>query len=178
LLLFSLVSLHAQDWVRTGSGLSDQRIRIAVADFKPVGGDPQTPTLKTTFDAILFSDLTNAGVFDMVSKSMAPAVTPGSPSEISLPQWAAAPANASMVAFGAMSVTNGRMTVSGWVYDAKNAGAPPVLGKQYGDTANQDSARAVAHRFADDIIARLSGVNGIAETKIYVVSSRTGSKEI
>ena len=170
--------LHAQDWVRTGSGLSDQRIRIAAADFKPLGGDPQTPTLKATFDAILFSDLTNAGVFDMVSKSMAPTATPGSPSEISLPQWAAEPANASMVAFGSLSVANGRMTVSGWVFDAKNAGAPQVLGKQYGDTANQDSARAIAHRFADDIIARLSGVNGIAETKIYFVSSRTGSKEI
>jgi TolB protein len=40
-------------------------------------------------------------------------------------------------------------------------------------------ARTLAHRFADDIIARLGGgVNGIAETRIYFVSNRTGSKEI
>ena len=40
-------------------------------------------------------------------------------------------------------------------------------------------ARTVAHRFADDIIERLGGgINGIAETKIYFVSNRTGSKEI
>jgi TolB protein len=170
--------IYAQDWVRTGSGLSNQRIRIAAADFKPVGGDPQTPELKTIFDATVFNDLTNAGVFDMVSKSMAPTATPGSPQEINLAQWSADPANASMVAFGALSTSGGRITVKGWVLDAKNPGSPQVLGKQYSDTASQDNARAIAHRFADDIIARLSGLSGIAETKVYFVSSRTGSKEI
>ena len=183
LLFFAYVSspislLQAQDWVRTGSGLGNQRIRIAAADFKPVGGDPQTPQFKTVFDATLYTDLSNAGVFDMVSKSMAPQATPGSPQEINLAQWAADPANAAMVAFGALSASNGRLTVSGWVLDAKNPGSPQVLGKQYGDTASQDNARAIAHRFADDIIARLSGVNGIAETKVYFVSARTGTKEI
>ena len=183
LLFFAYVSspisvLHAQDWVRTGSGLGNQRIRIAAADFKPVGGDPQTPQFKTVFDATLYTDLSNAGVFDMVSKSMAPQATPGSPQEINLAQWAADPANAAMVALGALSVGNGRLTVSGWVLDAKNPGSPQVLGKQYADTASQENARAIAHRFADDIIARLSGLNGIAETKIYFVSARTGTKEI
>ena len=171
--------LHAQDWVRTGSSLPDQRIRLAAADFKPVGGDPQTPSLKATFDSTLFNDLSNAGIFDMVSKSMAPAVTPGSPQEINLAQWAAEPANSSMVAFGALSSTNGRLTVYGWLFDAKNPTSPQILGKQYNEAASPDSARQVAHRFADEIIARLGGgINGIAETKIYFVSARTGSKEI
>ena len=40
-------------------------------------------------------------------------------------------------------------------------------------------ARTIAHQFADEIILRLGGgINGIAETKIYFVSSRTGTKEI
>jgi TolB protein len=174
-----LPALHAQDWVRTGSNLSNQRIRIAAADFKPVGSDPQVPSLKTTFDSTRYNDLSNAGIFDMVSKSMAPAVTPGSPQEINLSQWSADPANAAMVAFGGISAANGRITVSGWVLDAKNPGSPPVLGKQYSDNASQDAVRQIAHRFADEIIARLGGgLNGIAETKIYFVSSRTGSKEI
>ncbi len=69
-----------------------------------MGSDPQTPALKATFDATLYSDLANAGIFDMVSKSLAPQATPGSPQEISLAQWSAAPANAAMVAFGALSV--------------------------------------------------------------------------
>jgi TolB protein len=176
---FNSLRLNAQDWVHTGSHLDSRPIRLAVADFKPVGNDPQTPALKTIFDTVLFNDLNNAGIFDLVSKSLAPQAAPGSQQEIVLTQWSAAPANAAMVAFGAFSVTNGRLVVYGWLDDASNASNPQVLGKQYNEAANDDMARTVAHRFADEIIARLGGgINGIAETKIYFVSNRTGSKEI
>src|SRR3954468_11383914 len=170
---------HAQDWVHTGTNLGQARIRIAVADFKAASADPETPGLKATFDATLYSDLANAGIFDMVSKTMAPQATPGSPQEMNLPQWSAAPANAEMVAFGALSAQNGRLVVYGWLDDTRNTASPQVLGKQYNEAASQDMARTVAHRFADEIIARLGGgINGIAETTIYFVSSRTGTKEI
>jgi TolB protein len=173
------ICLSAQDWVHTGTNLGNDRIRIATADFKPVGQDPQTPALKAAFDATLFSDLNSAGIFDLVSKSLIPQVTPGSPQEINLPQWAAAPSNAAMVAFGALSATNGRLVVYGWLFDARNTVSPQVLGKQYNEIASQDMARTVAHRFADEIILRLGGgINGIAETKIFFVSSRSGTKEI
>ncbi len=181
LILASLLSIPsmAQDWVRTGSNLGQAKIRIAASDFKPVGADPQTPALKAVFDATLYSDLGNAGIFDLVSKSFAPQSMPGSPQEISLAQWSAAPASATMVAFGALSSTNGRLVVYGWLFDTSNAANPQVLGKQYNEAASEDMARTVAHRFADEIINRLGGgINGIAETKIYFVSSRTGSKEI
>jgi len=169
----------AQDWVHTGSNLGNARIRLAAADFKPVGADPQTPALKATFDSTLFNDLQNAGIFDMVSKSFAPNVTPGSPQEINLSQWSGDPANAAMVAFGALSSTGGRLTVYGWLFDTRNTANPQVLGKQYNEVASEDMARTVAHRFADEIISRLGGgINGIAETKIFFVSSRTGTKEI
>jgi len=178
-LLFLSAPARAQDWVRTGTNLGQARVRMAVADFKPVGADPETPNLKATFDATLYSDLANAGIFDMVSKTMAPQSTPGSPQEISLPQWSAAPANAEMVAFGALSANNGRLIVYGWLDDTRNTASPQVIGKQYNEAAGQDMARTIAHRFADEIIARLGGgINGIAETTIYFVSSRTGTKEI
>jgi TolB protein len=181
LVLTTLTSLPvaAQDWIHLGSNLGNERVRIAVANFKPVGTDPQTPALKAAFDATLYSDLANAGVFDLVSKSMAPIATPGSPQEINLAQWSAAPANAAMVAFGALSATNGRLVVYGWLDDTRNTANPQVLGKQYNEQASQDMARTIAHRFADEIILRLGGgINGIAETKIYFVSSRSGTKEI
>jgi TolB protein len=180
-LLISLAasSLAAQDWVHTGTNLGNDRIRIAAANFKPVGGDPQTPTLKAAFDATLYSDLANAGIFDLVSKSLLPQATPGAPQEINLSQWSTTPANAAMVAFGALAANNGRLVVYGWLFDSHNTGNPQVLGKQYNEQASQEMARTVAHRFADEIILRLGGgVNGIAETKIYFVSSRTGTKEI
>jgi TolB protein len=181
LLLVCLLAtqVHAQDWVKTGTNLGNARIRLAAADFKPAGTDPQTPPLKATFDATLYGDLANAGIFDLVSKSMLPQATPGSPQEINLSQWSAAPANSEMVAFGALSAVNGKLVVYGWLFDSRNTANPQVLGKQYNEAASQDMARTVAHRFADEIILRLGGgINGIAETKIYFVSSRSGSKEI
>jgi TolB protein len=171
--------LSAQDWVHTGTNLGADRVRIAAADFKPLGSDPQTPSLKATFDATVYSDLASAGIFEVVSKSLAPQSTPGSPQEINLPQWSGSPANAAMVAFGSLSADNGRLAVYGWLFDTRNATSPQVLGKQYNEAASQEMARTVAHRFADEIIMRLGGgINGIAETKIYFVSTRSGSKEI
>jgi TolB protein len=179
LICLAAAQLPAQDWVHTGTNLGNDRIRIAAADFKLGGADPQTPAMKAAFDATLYSDLGSAGIFDLVSKSLAPLTTPGSPQEINLSQWSAAPANAAMVAFGSLSAANGRLVVYGWLFDARNTVSPQVLAKQYNEAASQDSARTIAHRFADEIILRLGGgIDGIAETKIYFVSSRTGSKEI
>jgi TolB protein len=176
---FLTPQISAQDWVHTGTNLGNERIRLAAADFKPVGGDPETAPLKAIFDSTLYSDLSNAGIFDMVSKSLAPQSMPGSPQEFVADQWSAAPASAAMVAFGAVSAANGRLVVSGWLSDARTVGSAPVLASQYNEAASEEMARTVAHRFADEIIYRLGGaINGIAETKIYFVSNRTGSKEI
>jgi len=179
LICWRVPSLAAQDWVHTGTNLSNPIVRIAAADFKPVGGDPQTTALKAVFDATLFTDLGNAGIFDVVSKSMAPQSMPGSPQEMVLTQWSAPPASAAMVTFGSFSIDNGRLSVYGYLFDTGSPTNPQVLGKQYNEAASEDMARTVAHRFADEIIARLGGgTNGIAETKIYFVSNRTGTKEI
>src|SRR6202021_2001705 len=72
-------ALHAQDWIHTGSNLGNARIRIAAADFKSANEDPQTPSLKATFDTTLFSDLSTAGIFDLVSKGLVPQAVAGHP---------------------------------------------------------------------------------------------------
>jgi TolB protein len=182
-LLFALLvavsfPLHAQDWVRTGTNLGVSKIRIAAADFKATTADPQTSGLKSAFDQTLYNDLRYAGIFDVVSKSMIPNVTPGSPQEFSAAQWSAEPSNAAMVAFGNLAVSGGRVNVQGFLFDTHSTTNPQVLGKQYGDTATVEAARQIAHRFADEIIQTLGGIPGIAETKIYFVSNRSGSKEI
>ena len=71
---------------------------IAVADFKATLPGPVN--LKSTFDTTLYNDLANAGIFDIVSKSLLPQSTPGAPNEINLQQWSNAPTSAAMVAFG------------------------------------------------------------------------------
>ncbi|HEX3662022.1 MAG TPA: Tol-Pal system beta propeller repeat protein TolB [Acidobacteriaceae bacterium] len=182
-LLFALAvaavpGAQAQDWVRTGTNLGVAKIRIAAADFNAATADAQTAGLKSAFDQTLYNDLRYAGIFDVVSKSMIPTATPGGPQQFNAAQWSAEPSNAAMVAFGSLGVSGGHLSVQGFLFDTHSATNPQVLGKQYGDTATVEAARDIAHRFADEIIQTLGGIPGIAETKIYFVSSRTGSKEI
>ena len=175
--LFS--SACAQDWIRTGTGLGVEKVRIAVPDFKAATQDPKNTDLLRVFNDTLFSDLENAGIFDVVSKSFYPLGPIGTPADVKFEGWSGPPANAAMLAFGNLGVTGSNMTVQGWLYDVKNVASPQVLGKQYGDAPTADAARLTAHKFADEIIFRLGGgIQGIAESKIVFVSSRTGKKEI
>ena len=172
-------SALAQDWIKTGTGLGVEKVRLAVTDFKAASQDPNTPNLQKTFNDTLFSDLDNAGIFDMVSKSFLPTTAPGNPSDVKFNDFSAPPVNASMLAFGNLGASGNTLTVQGWLYDVKNVTSPQVLGKQYTDAATADAARRTAHKFADEIIFRLGGgVPGIAESSIYFISSRSGHKEV
>jgi TolB protein len=181
LILCSLLasSSLAQDWVRTGSGLGVEKVRLAVPDFKPSSSDPQNAILLKVFNDTLWNDLDNSGVVELVSKSFYPLQVPGQPTEITFPAWSSPPPNAAMLAFGNLGVAQGKVTVQGWLYDVKNTSSPQVLGKQYADAPTDEAARVIAHKFADEIIFRLGGgIAGIAESKIYFVSDRSGHKEI
>jgi TolB protein len=178
-LLGCALTLRAQEGFHTETSTGVSNIRIAVADFKAGSADPQTDGFKRTFDTTLFADLANAGIFDIVSKSLLPQSTPGAPAEMNIQQWAVAPTSAAMVAFGNFSVQGGRIVCNGFLFDAKNLQYPQVLAKQYNEDASEDSARQIAHRFADEIIFRLSGGSqGIAESKIYYVKITGADKEI
>jgi len=169
----------SQDNVLTGANQGAPLIRIAVADFKPVAADPQTAAFKKTFDATLYSDLATAGIFDIVSKSLMPPGTPGAPSEVQLQTYSSAPASAAFLTFGSIGVVGGRLIVNGFLFDAKNLQYPQVLAKQYSQDPSDDSARQIAHQFADEIILHLGGgTAGIAETKIFYVKLAGGNKEI
>jgi len=178
--LISLLSYAAaQDWIKTGTNLGQQKIRLAAADFLASTQDAKNADLLKVFNDTLWSDLDNAGIFDMVSKSFNPTGAVGSPSDVKFDQWGAPPPNAAMLAFGNLGVSGANVTVQGWLYDLKNTSSPQVLGKQYNDQASTEAARTIAHKFANEIIFRLGGgIAGIAESKIYYVSTRSGNKEI
>jgi TolB protein len=188
-LLLALAALlsppaRAQDNVLTGTSTGVTSIRIAVADFKPLADDPQTAACKQTFDATLYADLASAGIFDIVSKSLMPPGSPGAPAEVQMQSYSNAPASAAMLVFGSLGQAGGKLLVNGYLFDVKNLQYPQVIAKQYSEAPSEDSARQVAHRFADEIIYRLGGgTPGIAETKIYYVQmtgdlTRDVSKEI
>lgn len=175
--LLAVSAFAQQDWIRTGTGLGVEKLRLAVPDFKAPAGTPAE--LATTFNATLWNDLDNAGLFDMVSKSFYPLQTPGAPQEYTASAWNVPPPDAAMVAFGSLSTDGTNLTVLGWLYDVRNQTSPQVLGKQYREAASADGARTAAHKFANEIIFRLGGgIAGITESKIVYVCANGRNKEI
>jgi TolB protein len=178
-LLWLLPTASAQDWIKTGTGLGVEKVRLAVADFKPPSPETSNLDLLRVFNDTLWNDLDNAGIFDMVSKSFFPVEVPKNPAEVKFDAWSQPPPNAAMLVFGNLAASGNQMTVQGWLYDVKNVTSPQVLGKQYTDASTVAAARITAHKFADEIIFRLGGgIPGNAESQIYFVSNRSGHKEI
>jgi TolB protein len=182
-LIFSLIlvspAFGQEDWIRTGTGLGVEKVRLAVADFPPANQEPKNADLLKVFNETLWNDLDNAGIFDMVSKSFYPLGAVGTPADVKFEAWSNPPPNAAMLVFGNLGVSGSNVMVQGYLYDVKNISSPQVLGKQYQDAATPEAARTIAHKFADEIIFRLGGgIAGISQTKIYFVSSRGGHKEI
>ncbi|MGE0405149.1 MAG: Tol-Pal system beta propeller repeat protein TolB [Candidatus Korobacteraceae bacterium] len=185
LLVSPLLSLRAalpapqQDWIRTGTGLGVEKVRLAVPEFRQLSVTPQAGSLREVFNQTFWNDLEYAGIFDMVSKSFYPLEAPGQPDQVKLDAWGNPPPNANMLAFGNFNAVGEDLVVQGWLYDVKNTASPQVLGKQYREKATEENARLIAHRFANEIIFRLGGgINGVAESKIFFVSDRSGHKEI
>ncbi len=177
--MFAACSAFGQDWIRTGTGLGVEKVRLAVPDFKVSASGANAAELDKIFNDTLWNDLSNAGIFDMVSKSFYPLGAIGSTTDIKFETWSGPPLNAAMLAFGNLGVSGSSLTVQGWLYDVKNVTSPQVLGKQYQDAATNDAARITAHKFANEIIFRLGGgIPGIAESKLFFVRGGRGQKEI
>src|SRR2546427_4857186 len=131
--LVLLASASAQDWIKTGTGLGVEKIRIAVPEFKASSPDPRNTELLKTFNDTLWNDLDNAGIFEMVSKSFYPLGQIGAPGDVKFESWNAPPPSAAMLVFGNLATAGNNATVQGWLYDVKNIASPQVLGKQYTD---------------------------------------------
>lgn len=166
-----------EDWFRTGTGIGVEKFRVAVPAF--AARSPEVETVAGVFTSVLQSDLEMSGIVELVSPSFHPLEVPSQPSELKAEAWAAAPTQAHMVAYGNLSFARNQLLVSAWLSDVRSPQAPPALAKRYRADLSEDQARQIAHQFADEIVARLSGgVPGIAQTRIAFVSGRSGTKEI
>src|SRR5881275_1054643 len=122
LFLFLVAPTFAQDWIRTGTGLGVEKVRLAVPDFNAAGQDPKNTELLKVFNETLWNDLDNAGIFDMVSKSFYPLGQIGAPSDVKFETWSGPPPNAAMLVFGNLAASaSNYVVVQGWLYDVKNA---------------------------------------------------------
>ena len=83
--------LAQQDWIKTGTGLGVDKVRLAVPDFKTSTADTKNADLLKVFNDTLWNDLDNAGIFEMVSKSFYPVAVPGNPTDVQFAAWNAPP---------------------------------------------------------------------------------------
>src|SRR5258707_470248 len=137
ILVVSSASPAQTDWIRTGTGLGVEKVRLAAANFKPSTNDPRNATLLTSFNDTLEADLENAGIFDMVSKSFHPTSIPGSPPEVKFLEWSAPQRNASTLDCGSLGVPAEPMTVQAWLDDVKNPLSAQVLAKGFFTSPSQ-----------------------------------------
>ncbi len=177
--LCSRMAMSQQDWISSGINLGAPKIKLAVPDFPPKSVDQQLVTLTQEFNQVLWSDLEDAGIFEMISKSNYPLKAPEEPLDVDFSAWSNPPASAQMLVFGKAENINSNLVVTGRVFDLGNQANPGVLAKRYVATLNEVSTREAAHRFADEIIKALGGgLPGINETRMAFVSNRTGHAEI
>jgi TolB protein len=167
--------------------------RIAVPDIPgPAAASGQVEVFNTT----LWNDLESAGRFEMISKSFYPRTAPRRPEDLQagdkgLPEdpgarglwlagWSQPPVTALYLAFGSIEIAGDRLVLSGYLYDVTEAdlSAAHIFGKRYYSNIDEEGARQLAHDFSRDILEKLGLGPGLAGSKIYFVSNRSGTKEI
>ena len=172
---------------------AQQAPRIAVPDFP---GPPDAAQQVATFNNTLWADLDSSGQFEMVSKSLYPRTSPRRPEDLragdqGLPDdpgargfwllgWSEPPVQSRYVVFGTLEVANDRLALTGYLYDSTADSLPNahIFGKRYFSTLDEQGARQLAHDFSRDILQNLGLGVGLAGSRIYFVSDRTGFKEI
>jgi TolB protein len=166
-------------WFETGINRGATSIRIAVTDFPPQSTNEQLVSLTQEFNTVLQSDLDNAGIFEIISKSMYPVTSVRDPQDVVFPKWSDEPVLAQMLVFGKTDIVNDNLVTTAYLYDVKNPAHPSVVAKRYVATLNEVSTRETAHRFANEIIQTLGGgIPGVNLTRVAFASKRTGHAEI
>ena len=132
---FSSRASAQQITVGTSSGA--QRIKMAVTEFQGQSTDARLTTLTQEFNSVLWNDLDNAGIFDLVNRSFYPLKVPIAPGDVAFDQWANAPVSTQMLAFGKTEILNSNLVVTAYLYDVKNPSNPEApsgcgLGRRLG----------------------------------------------
>ncbi len=189
-----------QDRVVIGDITKGGSATIAIPDFRAAG---EAQKHMNAFNETLWSDVQAASIFKMAAKTVYPLEIPQQPKDFKPPlvspdalrrntptpqmvrqgpwltDWSAPPVSASHLAFGYAGVQGDQLVLFGWLYnvtqpDLANA---QIINKVYFGPVSEAGARKVAHEFAADILKQFGGVS-LDGTKIYFVSTRTGTKEI
>ena len=175
------IVLSRQGQIESGTSTGALLVRIALPEFQPRATDEKTTRLTALFNQVLWDDLDYSGIVTPVSRSFYPLGRFSQPSDVRPEEWTTPSVDAQFISFGSVTVTGGRMSVEARFWDLKNPGNREAIpGQRLGGEDSEESARLLAHTWADMIIEVVGGgIRGIARTKVAYVSDRGGGvKEI
>ena len=156
----------------TGSGR--HLVKIAVPSFVAQGA--KSDQVEADLAVVLQNDLGISGFFDTLDAEQTQIeglhtndLTSG---EVQFQQWT--DLGARLLVKGVYDLQGDMLTVECRVYDT--LGGDFILGKRYeSDTLH---ARRIMHRFADEIILKMTGQPGMSSSKLVFTSNRSGSREL
>lgn len=155
-----------------------EEIILAVPDVQPQNPERAAELTDAirTLNQVLWDDLKFAGYFTMAGKSFYPPRPIMRPEDLDYDAWSTLPFKISFLSTGNLDLVGGILRAEFRLFDMKQR--TMSFGQRIsGDT---DQVRSIAHRWADEIVYRLTAgaSRGIASTKIVYSSRRGGAKEI
>ncbi|MFZ6767624.1 Tol-Pal system beta propeller repeat protein TolB [Undibacterium sp. Di26W] len=154
-----LAPVHAQIRVEV-SGVGSNQIPIAITGFTDEALTPQQVT------SIIRDDLTRSGYFRLIDTN----IVLNENSVINFGDWKSKGADA-LVVGSVQSLSDGRFDVRYKLFDTLKSAA--LAG--FSVSAPPGNIRLTAHRIADDIYEKLTGVRGVFSTRIAYVT-KAGSE--
>lgn len=156
----------------TGSG--QHVIKIAVPQFVAQGN--ASDILEAQLAPVLRNDLRISGFFDTLENDAGRIDgiqrEDNASGEVQFAQWA--DLGARLLVKGTYQLQGNGLILECRVFDT--LGGDFLLGKRYESEASQ--ARTIIHRFADEIILKITGERGMSSSKLVFVSNRNGAKEL
>jgi len=156
----------------------NEEIILAVADIQPASKEKASELSETikTFNQVLWDDLSFSGSFTMAGRSFYPPKPIVRPEDLNYEEWNTLPFKVSFLTAGTLDVAGGSLRAELRIFDMKSR--TMAFGQKI--TGDPDQIRAVAHRWADEIVYRLTAgaSRGIASTKIAYCSRKGNAKEI
>jgi TolB protein len=155
-----------------------EELILAAADIQPAAPEKSgelTEAIKT-FNQVLWDDLAFSGFFTMAGKSFYPPAPIVRPEDVKYDDWKALPFKVSFLTAGTLDLNGGGLRAELRIFDMDQR--KMYFGRSI--TGDPGQIRAIAHRWADMIVYRLSAgaSKGIARTKIAYSSRRGNAKEI
>jgi TolB protein len=155
-----------------------EEVILAVADVQPASKEKVAELSETikTFNQVLWDDLSFSGYFTMAGRSFYPPQPIVRPEDLNYEAWSALPFKVSFLTAGTLDITGGSLRAELRIFDMK--GRSMSFGQRI--AGNPDQIRAMAHRWADEIVYRLTAgaSRGIASTRIAYCSRKGNAKEI